>query len=75
MFTAAIPGVTEVQAGGHFMDAKYRDEFHVEDLHLALRVVTTVTSHRPGQLVTDAGFKPYQHTTDRPSCYRMKASF
>lgn len=58
MFTAAIPGVTEVQAGGGiFMDTKYRDEFYVEDLHIALRAVTTVTSHRPGQLVTDAGFK------------------
>ena len=58
MFTAAIQGVTEVQAGGGiFMDAKYREEFHVDKLQIALRAVTTVTSHRPEQIVTDAGFK------------------
>lgn len=58
MFTAAIQGVTEVQAGGGiFMDAKYREEFHVDNLQIALRAVTTVTSHRPEQIVTDAGFK------------------
>lgn len=57
-YTAAIPGVTEVQAGGGiFMDAKYRDEFHVEGLDIALRLVASVTSRRPGQIVTDSGFK------------------
>lgn len=57
-YTATIPGVTEVQAGGGiFMDAKYRDEFHVGDLHIALRLVTSVTSRRAGQIVTDSGFK------------------
>lgn len=56
--TAAIEGVTEVQAGGGiFMDAKYRDEFHVRDLQMALTLVASVTSRRPGQIVTDAGFK------------------
>ena len=57
-YTAAIQGVTEVQAGGGiFMDTKYREEFNVENLQIALRAVTTVTSHRTGQIVTDAGFK------------------
>ncbi len=57
-YTAAIPGVTEVQAGGGiFMDAKYRDEFHVGDLEIALTLVASVTSKRPGQVVLDAGFK------------------
>ncbi len=57
-YTARIDGITEVQAGGGiFMDCKYRDEFHVGGLDIALRAITTVTSKRPGQIVTDAGFK------------------
>lgn len=56
--TATMSGVTEVQAGGGiFMDAKYRDEFHVEGLQTALRLVASVTSRRAGQIVTDSGFK------------------
>ncbi len=58
MHTAAIDGITEVQAGGGiFMDAKYRDEFHVTELQVALTLVASATSRRPGQVVTDAGFK------------------
>ncbi|MGY8825513.1 MAG: DSD1 family PLP-dependent enzyme [Candidatus Latescibacterota bacterium] len=57
-YTAAISGITEVQAGGGiFMDAKYRDEFHVSDLQVALTLLASVTSRRPGQVVTDSGFK------------------
>jgi D-serine deaminase-like pyridoxal phosphate-dependent protein len=56
--TAAIDGVSEVQAGGGiFMDVKYSDEFNVRDLQVALTLVASVTSRRPGQIVTDAGFK------------------
>jgi len=56
--TAAINGVTEVQAGGGiFMDTKYRDEFHVAELQIALTLFASVTSIRPGQVVTDSGFK------------------
>ena len=61
MYTAAIQGVTEVQAGGGiFMDAKYREEFNVDNLQIALRAITTVTSHRTGQIVTDADSRPFQ---------------
>lgn len=57
-YTATMPDITEVQAGGGiFMDAKYRDEFHVGDLEIALTLVASVTSRRPGQVVFDAGFK------------------
>lgn len=57
--TAALAGVTEVQAGGGiFMDAMYRDACHVGDeLGFALTVLTMVTSRRDGHAVVDAGFK------------------
>ena len=56
--TAAHSGVTEVQAGGGiFMDAMYRDSFHVDDLTCALKVIATVTSRRPDRAIVDAGFK------------------
>jgi len=57
--TAAHEGITELQAGGGiFMDAMYRDAFHVtEDLGLALTCLTTVTSRKRDRVVVDAGFK------------------
>ena len=56
--TAAYPGITEIQAGGGiFMDALYRDAFHVEDLRFALTVMTSVTSRQAERVVVDAGFK------------------
>lgn len=56
--SAALPGVTEVQAGGGiFGDVYYRDHFHV-DHECALTVLTTVISRpAPAMIVTDAGFK------------------
>lgn len=57
--TAAHCGVTELQAGGGiFMDAMYRDAFHVtEALGLALTCLATVTSRRSERAIVDAGFK------------------
>jgi len=57
--TAAHEGVTELQAGGGiFMDAMYRDAFHVTaDLGLALTCLTTVTSRQGDRAIVDAGFK------------------
>ncbi len=51
--------VTEIQAGGAiFMDAMYRDRFHVDDrFDFALSLVTTVTGRHDDHIVTDAGFK------------------
>lgn len=57
--TAAIPGVTEIQAGGGiFMDPYYRLNCQVRDLEYALTVLTTVVS-RPTleRAVVDAGRK------------------
>ncbi len=56
--SAALPGVTEVQAGGGiFGDVYYRDHFHV-DHECALTVLATVISRpTPSMIVTDAGFK------------------
>lgn len=54
----ALPGITEVEAGGGvFGDVHYRDHFHV-DHECALTVLTTIIS-RPNDrvLVTDGGFK------------------
>jgi len=57
-YSSNIKGVTELQAGGGiFMDRKYREEFHVHSLDMALHLETSITSRRPGQIVTDAGFK------------------
>ncbi|MEE3235214.1 MAG: alanine racemase [Candidatus Latescibacterota bacterium] len=57
-YTSNIKGITELQAGGGiFMDRKYREEFHVHNLNMALHLQTSVTSRRTGQIVTDAGFK------------------
>lgn len=57
--TAAHEGVTELQAGGGiFMDAMYRDVFHVTHcLGLALTCLTTVTSRKGDRAIVDAGFK------------------
>ena len=66
--TAAYPGITEVQAGGGiFMDNMYRRVCSVDDLDLALTVLTTVTSRHPGHVVTDAGFKTLSAFHEAPS--------
>jgi D-serine deaminase-like pyridoxal phosphate-dependent protein len=64
---AALPGITEVQAGGGvFGDAHYRDDFQV-DHECALTVVTTVISRPTSQLiVTDGGFKTFGTTHGLP---------
>ena len=56
---ATHDAVTEIQAGGAiFMDAMYRDRFHVDDrFGFALTLLTTVTGRHAGHIVTDAGFK------------------
>lgn len=56
---ASHGGITEIQAGGAiFMDAMYRDRFHVDDrFSFALTLITTVTGCHPDHIVTDAGFK------------------
>ena len=57
-YSANIEGLTEIQAGGGiFMDRKYREEFNVKSLDMALHLHTSVTSRRTGQIVTDSGFK------------------
>lgn len=59
--SAAIAGVTEIQAGGLcLMDLFYADECHLLELgyEFALTVVTTVTSRpTPDRAIVDAGFK------------------
>ncbi len=56
---ATHDAITEIQAGGAiFMDAMYRDRFHVDDrFGFALTLLTTVTGRHAGHVVTDAGFK------------------
>jgi len=57
---AAVPGITEVQAGGGALgDVHYRDHFGV-DHECALTIITTVIS-RPNDrvIVTDGGFKTF----------------
>ena len=56
---ATHDAVTEIQAGGAiFMDAMYRDRFHVDErFHFALHLLTTVTGQHADHIVTDAGFK------------------
>ncbi len=58
-WSAHLPGVTELQAGGGiFMDAMYREACHVgDDLGYALSLLTTVTGVHDDHIVTDAGFK------------------
>ena len=56
--TVAYPGITELQAGGGiFMDLFYKEECLIEDLKLALTVVTTVVSRHEQHIVVDGGFK------------------
>jgi D-serine deaminase-like pyridoxal phosphate-dependent protein len=55
-WTAAYPGVTEVQAGSYAL----MDIFHgsmVPDFEIALTVLTRVCSRRPDRVITDAGNK------------------
>jgi D-serine deaminase-like pyridoxal phosphate-dependent protein len=56
---AAHDSITEIQAGGAiFMDAMYRDRFHVDErFDFALSLITTVTGRHADHIVTDAGFK------------------
>ncbi len=56
---ATHDAITEIQAGGAiFMDAMYRDRFHVDDrFSTALSLLTTVTGRHADHIVTDAGFK------------------
>ena len=56
--TVAYPGITELQAGGGiFMDLFYRDECLIDELHLALTVLTTVVSRHSQHIIVDGGFK------------------
>lgn len=55
-WTAAFPGVTEIQAGSYTV----MDNFHgamVGDFENALTVLTTVISRRPERVILDAGNK------------------
>ena len=56
--TAALPGVTEVQAGGGiFCDVHYRKDFGVAHEY-ALSILTTVVSRpTPTRIICDAGWK------------------
>ncbi len=56
---ATHDAITEIQAGGAiFMDAMYRDRFHVDErFGFALHLLTTVTGQHADHIVTDAGFK------------------
>lgn len=65
--TAALPGVTEVQAGGGvFSDICYRKHYNIDHPY-ALTVLTTVTS-RPNtrRVVCDAGKKSMSSDTATP---------
>ncbi|MBV9173774.1 MAG: alanine racemase [Chloroflexi bacterium] len=57
-YTARLPGVTEIQAGGGiFCDVYYHDMMHVPH-EFALTVMTTVTSRpTPTRVICDAGKK------------------
>ena len=56
--TAALPGVTEVQAGGGiFCDMHYRNDYGVQHEY-ALSILTTVVSRpAPTRIICDAGWK------------------
>ena len=64
---AALPGVTEVQAGGGvFGDVHYRDDFGV-DHACSLTIMTTVVSRPNASLiVADGGFKTFGTTHAMP---------
>jgi D-serine deaminase-like pyridoxal phosphate-dependent protein len=57
-YTAQLPGITELQAGGGiFCDVYYHDQMHVEHEY-ALTVLATVTSRpAPTRIICDAGKK------------------
>lgn len=61
-FTAPLPGLTEIQAGGGcLMDRFYAEDCHV-GLEQALTVLTAVVSvQAAGRAVIDAGFKTCGH--------------
>lgn len=68
---SAIPGLTELQAGGAcFNDRFYGEECHLDEqgFEYALTVLTTVTS-RPTEdrVITDAGFKTLSTRDEMPS--------
>ena len=65
--TVALPGVTEIQAGGGiFADVRCRDTLHL-DLACALTVLTTVTSRpTPLRIVCDAGKKSMSNDLGQP---------
>lgn len=58
-FSAAHPGITELQAGGViFMDAFYRYKCHLENFRFALTILVTVVSRpAPDRAIIDAGRK------------------
>jgi D-serine deaminase-like pyridoxal phosphate-dependent protein len=68
---AAIPGLTELQAGGAcFMDRFYGDECHLTELgfEYALSILTTVTSRpQPDRVIVDAGFKTVSTRDEMPT--------
>jgi D-serine deaminase-like pyridoxal phosphate-dependent protein len=66
-FTAALPGVTEIQAGGgSFSDMRYRTKFLV-DHPAALTMMTTVTSRpNPCRIICDAGKKAMSSDAAEP---------
>jgi D-serine deaminase-like pyridoxal phosphate-dependent protein len=69
--TAAMPGVTEIQAGGGiFNDIRYAEAYGLDSGHgFALTVLTTVISRpTPTRIVLDAGFKAMssEHGVPRP---------
>lgn len=65
--TAAVPGVTEIQAGGGiFNDVHYAEHFGL-DHEFAMTVMTTVISRpNPRRIVVDAGKKTMTSDTGTP---------
>src|SRR5438552_13673857 len=55
-WTAAYPGVTEIQAGTYVVMDHFHDRM-VGGFENALTVQATVISHRPGRVIVDAGNK------------------
>lgn len=57
--SAAVPGITEMQAGGAvYMDVFYRHKCQVSGLSYAMTVLTTIVSRpTPGRAIVDAGRK------------------
>ena len=58
-YTATLPGITEIQAGGgSLLDRFYTEQCHVEGLEYALTVRSSVVSRpAPDRAVTDSGWK------------------